>query len=40
MLNYTKISRQSFYGAGGFSNPKLVRVTRSGAWAYFERHRG
>lgn len=38
MIHYTKISRAAFYRNGGFSNPRLVRVTRSGAWAYFQRY--
>lgn len=37
MLNHTKITRKQFYRCGGFSNPRLVRVTRGGAWAYFQR---
>jgi hypothetical protein len=37
MIGYTKISREQFYRQGGFSNPRLVRVTRNGVWAYFGR---
>lgn len=37
MLGYTKISKEQFYRYDGFSNPRLVRVTRNGNWAYFER---
>ena len=38
MLGYAKISHESFYRSGGFSNPRNVRVTRNGGWAYFQRH--
>lgn len=37
MIGYTKLSRQSFYRSGGFANPRNVRVTRGGNWAYFQR---
>lgn len=37
MLGYVQISKERFYHGGGFSNPRLVRVTRNGDWAYFER---
>lgn len=40
MIGYTKITRESFYRGGGFSNPRFVRVTRNGEWAYFERVQG
>ena len=34
-----KITKEQFYRLGGFSNPELVRLTRDGVWAYFERVR-
>lgn len=37
MIGYTKITKAHFYRAGGFSDPRLVRVTRGKAWAYFYR---
>lgn len=37
MIGYRKISREQFYRYGGFANPSLVRVTRNGAWAYYQR---
>ena len=37
MTGYIKITKDQFYHRGGFSNPRLVRVTRNGDWAYFER---
>lgn len=37
MIGYTKISREQFYRGGGFANPRNVRVTRDGDWAYFYR---
>jgi hypothetical protein len=37
MIGYTKISRASFYRRGGFANPRLVRLTRSRHWTYWER---
>lgn len=37
MMNHTRIPRRMFYRMGGFANPRLVRVTRAKAWAYFER---
>lgn len=37
MTGYTKITKDQFYRYGGFSNTRLVRVTRDGAWAYFQR---
>lgn len=36
MKGYTKITKEEFYTRGGFSNPRLVRVTRKGVFAYFE----
>ena len=36
-MEYTKITRKSFYLEGGLSNPHLVRVTRGGSWAYYRR---
>lgn len=35
MSGYTKISRKKFYKLGGFSNPRCVRISRGGDWAYF-----
>lgn len=37
MIGYLKITKNQFYRYGGFSNPRLIRVTRGKAWAYFER---
>ena len=37
MIGYAKIPRKEFYKLGGFANPKLVRVTRNRAWAYYEK---
>lgn len=37
MSGYRVITKEAFYRAGGFSNSRLVRVTRNGKWAYFER---
>lgn len=37
MIGYRKISKAEFYGGGGFANPRMVRVTRGRAWAYFYR---
>lgn len=31
---YTRISKREFYLSGGFSNPRNIRVTRRGTWAY------
>ena len=38
MTGYTKITRRDFYLMGGFAHPRLVRVTRGKAWAYYQRH--
>lgn len=37
MYGYRAITKQAFYRAGGFSNARLVRVSRGKGWAYFER---
>lgn len=38
MSDLTKITKCAFYADGGFSNPRLVRLSRSGGgWAYFRR---
>lgn len=34
MIGYTKTQ---FYRYGGFSNPRLVRATRDGSYAYYQR---
>jgi hypothetical protein len=34
-----RISKRDWQMFGGFSNPRLARVTRGGAWAYFWLHR-
>lgn len=31
-----KLTKNQFYQRGGFSNPKLVRFSRGGVWAYRE----
>ena len=36
MIGYAKITRAQFYRLGGFSNPRMVRVTRGGGWTYWE----
>lgn len=36
MTGYTKITKEEFYKMGGFSNPRLVRVSRSGSWVYYQ----
>lgn len=33
-----RISKQSWVRRGGFSNPRLARVTRNGRWAYYWLH--
>lgn len=38
MTGYTCITKDQFYRYGGFSNPRLLRVTRNGVWAYFQRN--
>lgn len=35
MRGYEKITKEQFYRIGGFSNPRCVRVTRDGDWAYY-----
>lgn len=35
MTGYERISRERFYRMGAFSNGRLVRTERNGAWAYF-----
>ena len=30
-----RITKNEFYELGGFSNPKLIRVTRKGSWSYY-----
>jgi hypothetical protein len=37
MRGYNRITKRAFYHAGAFSNPRCVRVTRGGRWAYFYR---
>jgi hypothetical protein len=37
MYGYKKITKEQFYRLGGFSNPALVRVTRNGEWAYYQK---
>ncbi len=37
MNGYSKITAYQFHHLGGFSNPRLVRVSRSGRWAYYIR---
>lgn len=37
MFGYTKITKKEFYSMGGFSNPRLVRVTRNRTWAYYSK---
>jgi hypothetical protein len=38
MIDHTSITKGQFYRYGGFSNPRCVRVTRSGAYAHFWRN--
>ena len=35
-MNRTRISKSQFYRYGGFSNPRLVRLTREGVWTYWQ----
>lgn len=37
MIGHIRLSSAQFYRLGGPSNPRLVRVTRNGEWAYFMR---
>ena len=37
MNGYTKITKAEFYKMGGFSNPQLVRLSRSGVWVYYQK---
>lgn len=37
MLGYMRMTRGAWYLAGGFSEPRCVRVTRGGHWAYYWR---
>lgn len=37
LIGYMRITKRAFYDQGGFSNPRLIRVTRSRRWAYFYR---
>lgn len=30
-----RITKREFYASGGFSNPDLYRVQRSGRWVYY-----
>lgn len=32
---HMRITREQFYGYGGFSNPDLFRRMRSGSWCYY-----
>jgi len=35
VIGYRRISKRFFYRLGGFANPRCIRVTRSGGWAYY-----
>lgn len=39
MFGYMRLSKRNWYSAGGFVEPRCVRVTRGGGgvWAYFYR---
>lgn len=37
MIGHTKITRAAFYNAGGFANPRCVRVSRGASYAYYFR---
>jgi hypothetical protein len=37
MIGYMRMTRRAWYAAGGFANPRCVRVTRGRSWAYFYR---
>ncbi len=37
MNGYSRITAYQFAHLGGLSNPRLLRVTRAGRWAYFIR---
>lgn len=37
MIGYMKMTKRTFYACGGFSNPRLYRKMRGGAWTYWAR---
>lgn len=37
MIGYMQITKRAWYLAGGFAEPRCVRVTRGRSWAYFYR---
>lgn len=37
LLGYARMTRKAWYRAGGFSEPRCVRVTRNGRWVYLWR---
>ena len=37
MTGCSRITAYQFHHLGGLSNPRLLRVTRAGRWAYFIR---
>ncbi len=37
MIGYVRITKRNWYRAGGFAEPRCIRVTRGRGWAYFWR---
>lgn len=37
MIGYMRMTRRGWYLAGGFAEPRCVRVTRNKRWAYYWR---
>lgn len=37
LIGYMRMTRAAWYRAGGFSEPRCVRVTRCGRWLYLYR---
>jgi hypothetical protein len=37
LLRYARMTRKAWYRAGGFSEPRCVRVTRNKRWVYLWR---
>ena len=37
LLGHMRITRSTWYRAGGFAEPRCVRVTRGGRWVYYWR---
>lgn len=37
MTGHNRITKLEWWRLGGFANPRCVRVTRRGLWAYYYR---